>query len=140
MNEKKKIEDPSDTSCDCEAINQELVAQVRKDLRPEEMMLEMADVFKLFADSTRIKILCALENKELCVCDLSALLGMSKSLISHQLRKLRESKLVKFRKAGKMVYYALDDEHVGDLLDIADQHLSEEHKLDEELSEVKNVE
>jgi DNA-binding transcriptional ArsR family regulator len=76
------------------------------------MLLDLADLFKMFGDSTRVKIISALLNTEMCVCDIAALLGMSKSAISHQLRSLRQTKLVKFRRDGKTVYYSLDDDHV----------------------------
>ena len=111
--------------CSCAAVNQEKVSQLKAKMFDEEKILDLADLFKLFADSTRTKILVALEKDELCVCDLSALLNLSKSLISHQLRKLREANLVKARKDGKMAYYSLDDDHIHDLLKIALAHLDE---------------
>jgi DNA-binding transcriptional ArsR family regulator len=82
----------------------------------DEVFLDLADLFKVFSDSTRVRILCALQYteqySEMCVCDIAALLGMTKSAISHQLRVLRQARLVKFRKEGKIVYYSLADEHV----------------------------
>jgi DNA-binding transcriptional ArsR family regulator len=74
--------------------------------------LNLADLFKVFSDSTRVKILYSLQHSEMCVCDIAVLLGMTKSAISHQLRTLRQTRLVKYRKDGKVVYYSLDDEHV----------------------------
>jgi ArsR family transcriptional regulator len=91
----------------------------------EETMLDLADLFKMFADSTRVKIICALLEAEMCVCDISALLGMTKSCISHQLRLLRQTKLVKNRRDGKIVYYSLDDEHIKDILDKGLAHINE---------------
>jgi DNA-binding transcriptional ArsR family regulator len=83
---------------------------------PEDgILLDLADLFKVFGDSTRVKILCALQHSEMCVCDIAALLGMTKSAISHQLRVLRQTRLVKHRRDGKVVYYSLDDEHVGNV-------------------------
>jgi ArsR family transcriptional regulator len=91
----------------------------------EETMLDLADLFKMFADSTRVKIICALLEAEMCVCDISALLGMTKSSISHQLRLLRQTKLVKNRRDGKIVYYSLDDEHIKYILDSGLSHIRE---------------
>jgi DNA-binding transcriptional ArsR family regulator len=90
--------------CECAVIHEETVAEVRKLMPDEETMLDLADLFKMFADSTRVKIICALLRTEMCVCDISALLGMTKSSISHQLRLLRQTKLVKNRRDGKIVY------------------------------------
>jgi DNA-binding transcriptional ArsR family regulator len=77
--------------------------------------MDLADLFKVFSDSTRVKILCALQHSEMCVCDIAFLLGMTKSAVSHQLRQLRQTRLVRNRKDGKVVYYALDDEHVSNV-------------------------
>ena len=115
-------------SCDCIAINSEKVTKLKKIILPDQKITGLADFFKLFADKTRTKVLSALEKEELCVCDLSALLEMSPSLISHQLKKLKEATLVKARKEGKMVFYSLDDEHVQDLLKTAQTHLAEKIK------------
>ena len=111
--------------CECTVIHEEVVAGVRQRMPDEETMLNLADLFKMFADSTRVKIICALLEAEMCVCDISALLGMTKSSISHQLRLLRQTKLVKNRREGKIVYYSLDDEHVRDILDKGLSHVRE---------------
>ena len=111
--------------CECTVIHEDVVSDVRKRLPDEETMLDLADLFKMFADSTRVKIICALLESEMCVCDISALLGMTKSSISHQLRLLRQTKLVKNRREGKIVYYSLDDEHVKDILDKGLSHVRE---------------
>jgi ArsR family transcriptional regulator len=111
--------------CDCTLIHHDLVKQVAAALPDEGVLLDVADLFKMFADSTRVKIICALTKAEMCVCDIAALLAMSASAISHQLRLLRQSKLVKYRREGKVVYYSLDDEHVRDILDLALVHLNE---------------
>jgi DNA-binding transcriptional ArsR family regulator len=112
-------------ACDCNVIHEEVLAKVREQMPDEETMLDVSDLFKMFADSTRIKIICALLNAEMCVCDISALLGMTKSAISHQLRSLRQTKLVKNRREGKIVYYSLDDEHIKDILDKGLSHVRE---------------
>ncbi|MDR2485446.1 MAG: metalloregulator ArsR/SmtB family transcription factor [Treponema sp.] len=91
----------------------------------EEVLLDLADLFKMFGDSTRIKIINALLHSEMCVCDIAALLGMTKSAISHQLRSLRQTKLVKFRREGKVVYYSLDDDHVNTIFDQGLLHVCE---------------
>jgi DNA-binding transcriptional ArsR family regulator len=98
--------------CDCTVIHEDIVNMVRKKLPDEKLLLNLADLFKVFGDSTRVKILSALLHSEMCVCDIAALLGMTKSAISHQLRALRQTKLVKYRRDGKVVYYSLDDDHV----------------------------
>ncbi|MBE6032238.1 MAG: winged helix-turn-helix transcriptional regulator [Firmicutes bacterium] len=92
---------------------------------PKDEYLRMAALFKLFGDGTRIQILHALEQKEMCVCDLAALLGMTKSAISHQLKGLRMANLVKFRKDAQVVYYSLADDHVKAILDTGFEHLWE---------------
>jgi ArsR family transcriptional regulator len=91
----------------------------------EENLLDLADLFKVFGDSTRVRILCALFQAELCVCDIAALLGMSTSAISHQLRILKQSKLIKNRRDGKVVYYSLDDDHVKNIFNQGLEHVSE---------------
>ena len=101
--------------CDCNIIHDEVVAEVRKHMPDEEILLNLADLFKVFSDTTRVKILCALQHSEMCVCDIAVLLGMTKSAISHQLRVLRQTRLVKNKKDGKIVYYSLDDKHVGNV-------------------------
>ncbi|MDR1353385.1 MAG: metalloregulator ArsR/SmtB family transcription factor [Treponema sp.] len=111
--------------CDCATIHEEVVSRVRKVMPEEETLLNLADLFKMFGDSTRVKILCALFNAEMCVCDIAVLLGMTKSAISHQLRALRQTKLVKYRRDGKVVYYSLDDEHVKNIFDLGLLHVCE---------------
>jgi ArsR family transcriptional regulator len=113
------------SSCDCNVIHEDIVRAVKKKLPREELLLDLADLFKVFGDSTRVKIIGALIHSEMCVCDIAALLGMTKSAISHQLRELRQSKLVKHRREGKVVYYSLDDEHVETLFNQGLTHVSE---------------
>jgi DNA-binding transcriptional ArsR family regulator len=112
-------------SLDCNLIHEEVVAAVRKKMPDDELLLDLADLFKVFSDSTRVKIICVLLRAEMCVCDIAALLGMSKSAISHQLRTLRQTRLVKYRREGKVVYYSLADEHVGTIFDQGLTHVSE---------------
>lgn len=111
--------------CDCEVIHEDIIYKVKKELLEDSTTFDIADFFKIFGDSTRIKILWALDKSEMCVCDLAFLLKMTKSAISHQLRILRDNKLVSIRKEGKFVYYHLNDEHVKDILEKALEHLEE---------------
>ena len=99
-------------SCSCNIIHKDVVEEVKDKLPQEEILYDLAELFKVFGDSTRIKIICSLFESEMCVCDLSALLNISQSAISHQLRVLKSARLVKFRRAGKVIYYSLDDEHI----------------------------
>lgn len=112
--------------CDCNIIHEEVVTKVRGQMPDEEVLLNLSDLFKVFSDSTRVKIVCALLKSEMCVCDIASLLGMSKSAISHQLRTLRQTRLVKYRKSGKIVYYSLDDEHVGNIFNQGLLHVCED--------------
>ena len=91
----------------------------------EEILYDLAELFKIFGDSTRIKILYVLFESEMCVCDIAQLLGMTQSAISHQLRSLKQSKLVKYRREGKTVSYSLADGHVRTILDQGMEHISE---------------
>jgi ArsR family transcriptional regulator len=91
----------------------------------DEVLYDLADLFRVFGDSTRIKILYALHDEELCVCDIANRLGISQSAVSHQLRVLKDSKLVRFRRDGKTVYYALDDDHVRSILSLGMEHVEE---------------
>ena len=111
--------------CDCEMIHETVVADTREKLQPETEYTSLAALFKMFGDGTRVKLLHALEQNELCVCDLAALLGVTKSAVSHQLKALRLSNLVKSRRDGQVVYYSLADEHVKTILDIGFDHLHE---------------
>lgn len=115
--------------CDCNVIHQDVVDIVKASMPDEEDIFEVADLFKAFGDSTRARIICALSITELCVCDLSALLNMSQSAVSHQLRTLKQARIVRNRRNGKSVYYSLDDEHIKALFRMAIEHVTEEdHK------------
>jgi ArsR family transcriptional regulator len=111
--------------CDCSVIHKAAVRKVRKVMPPSERWFELADLFRVFGDSTRIGILLALGRSELCVCDLGALLGMTQSAVSHQLKVLRQTRLVRYRRDGKIVYYSLDDDHVRAILDLGVRHTDE---------------
>ena len=110
---------------DCKHINYEKIEEVKSKIPGEDAMYELAELFKVFGDSTRTRILSSLEFSELCVCEISEVLNMSISAVSHQLRILRQSKLVKSRKIGKEVYYSLDDEHVLKMIHFGFEHLNE---------------
>ena len=107
-------------------IHEEVLERVRKKMPNEDPIYEVSELFKVFGDSTRARIICALNIEEMCVCDLSALLNMTQSAISHQLRILKSSRLAKSRKQGKVVYYSLDDSHIGDIFAKAFEHVMEE--------------
>lgn len=112
--------------CDCTVIHDDVVKQVQAKMPEEEVLFDLADLFKMFADSTRIRILWALEEAEMCVCDIAVLLNMTQSAISHQLRILKQGKLVKNRREGKTVFYSLSDEHVRQIFDQGLEHLMED--------------
>ena len=111
--------------CNCNVIHEDIVNKVREVIPEEETLYDLADLFKVLGDSTRVKILCVLFEAEMCVCDIAALLGMTQSAISHQLRVLKQARLVKYKKNGKVVYYSLDDEHVKSIFDQGLIHISE---------------
>ena len=111
--------------CEDNAIHSEIVSNVKSKLPKEETLYDLAELFKVFGDSTRIKILCSLFEAEMCVCDIAVTLGMSQSAVSHQLRVLKNAKLVKFRREGKVVYYSLDDDHVKHIFNEGLNHISE---------------
>ena len=112
--------------CDCSVIHQEIVNKTIQNMLEEDTFNKLAEFFKILGDTTRVKILFALDNNEMCVCDIANVLGMSKSSISHQLGTLRRSNIVKCRKSGKEVFYKLEDEHVKQVFEIGVQHI--QHK------------
>lgn len=111
--------------CKTEVIDYEKVNLVRNLLPESQDIQELSETFKVLSDPTRLKIVLALANEEMCVCDLAALINISVSAISHQLRLLRSMRLVSYRKEGKMVYYRLDDDHVENLIKEASRHVGE---------------
>jgi ArsR family transcriptional regulator len=119
----KKIE--KQFSCDCEVIHEEVVRQVRQTMPHSDTLYALANLFKMFADVTRSKILWALLAHPMCVCDLAVLLGMTKSAVSHQLKSLRLARLVKYERQGKVVYYSLMDAHIQDIFEKGLEHIKE---------------
>lgn len=111
--------------CECRHDHKELIASLKEQAPDDETLLRLAELFKIFGDPTRIKILYALLGHEMCVCDIAGLLAMSQSSISHQLRLLKQSSLVKFRREGKQVFYSLADEHVVTILSQGFNHVTE---------------
>ena len=111
--------------CEFLHAHEALIAQVTESMPDEMMLYDLAELFKVFGDSTRIKILYVLFESEMCVCDIAQLLGISQSAVSHHLRVLKQSKLVKFRKDGKSVIYSLTDDHVRTIIDQGLEHICE---------------
>jgi DNA-binding transcriptional ArsR family regulator len=111
--------------CETVFVHEDKVKNARKALHNNEKTLALSETFGVLSDPTRLNIVVALSKEELCVCDIAALLGMTDSAISHQLRVLKNLRLVKYWKKGKMAYYSLDDEHIEDLIRIALRHASE---------------
>lgn len=112
--------------CDCEVIHSKVVDKVKERMPEEDELYDLSDFFKVLGDSTRIRIMWALDESEMCVCDLAVLLNMTKSAISHQLRSLRNADLVKFRREGKVVFYSLKDDHVKAIFEMGLEHIREE--------------
>ena len=110
--------------CDCNIIHQEIVDKTSNNMPDEYTFSSLAEFFKILGDTTRTKILFALDQNEMCVCDIANVLGMSKSSISHQLGTLRRSGIVKCRREGKEVYYMLDDDHVQKLFELGLEHIN----------------
>lgn len=119
------MSDVKNDICSQTVVNIEKVNSVRNELPEEVEINSLAELFKVLSDPTRLRIVLALAKEELCVCDLAVLVGLSVSAISHQLRVLRNLRLVKFRKEGKMVYYSLDDEHIETIINDAQVHVRE---------------
>ena len=111
--------------CQINYVDDERVARARVRMHDEQTIVELAETFKVLSEPTRVRILHALAEEELCVCDIAAVVEMSSSAVSHQLRILRTARLVRSRKDGKMVYYSLDDEHVRNLFEEGIRHLEE---------------
>jgi ArsR family transcriptional regulator len=114
--------------CDCNVLHEEVVDEVRAKMPAEEDLYDLAELFKIFGDTTRIKILSALFEAEMCVCDIAFLLNMTQSAISHQLRVLKQARLVRYRKEGKVVFYALDDDHIKQIIDQGLVHIFEDKR------------
>ena len=111
--------------CEITVIHEETVKKVKNIIPEDDIIYDLAEFFKVFADSTRMKIIYALMENELCVCDIANIVGTTQSAISHQLRILKQSKLVKYKKEGKVVYYSLDDSHIAEILKKGCEHIEE---------------
>ena len=116
---------PDAEGCDEFCTHAEIIQKVQPELPEEEKLYDLAELFKMFGDSTRIRILYVLFEAEMCVCDIAAVLGMTQSAISHQLRLLKQAKLVKNRREGKTVFYSLADDHVRTIINQGMEHVEE---------------
>ena len=126
MTEKERIEqEVQECVCEFMHVHDEIVDKVERVMPQEQELLDLAEFFKVFGDSTRIKILYALSQSEMCVCDIATLLQMGQSAISHQLRVLKQLRLVNFRRDGKTVFYSLSDGHIQTILAQGMEHISE---------------
>ena len=121
----RNIDKPNDEKCEVTLIHEDNVKKAINKLPNDELIADLSDMFKIFGDQTRVKMLMALESGELCVCDIAAVMDMSQSAISHQLRVLKQSNIVKTRRQGKVVYYSISDDHVKEIFDIAIVHVQE---------------
>ena len=113
-------------ACEIEFVDEKKVRRVERAMRPAEAVAALAETFKVLGDQTRVQIAFALAREELCVCDLANLLGVSQSAVSHSLRALRQMKLVRFRREGKIAYYTLDDDHIASLIGEGFRHVEEQ--------------
>lgn len=111
--------------CSETIVHESVVSRIREELLPFEQRMRVAEFFKIMGDPTRISILSALALDEMCVCDIAVLLNMTQSAISHQLKTLRQARLVKYRRAGKVIYYTLDDDHVQKIIQLGLTHVAE---------------
>lgn len=125
MSEDKQTKTISDANSDFLAVHEDVVKRVLETQPEDEYLYDLAELFKVFGDTTRIKILYALLESELCVGDIAQILGLSQSAVSHQLRILKDSKLVKFRRNGKIIFYSLDDDHVRNMISMGMEHVEE---------------
>lgn len=114
-------------ACSIEAIHEDVIQKVKSKMPSDDNLLKLSDLYKAMGDLTRIRIISALVQSEMCVCDLATLLEMTQSAISHQLRVLRQAHLVNYRKEGKVVYYSLDDDHIKMLYDQGLVHVLHQH-------------
>ena len=124
---KEKPEDHGEFECGVKVIHKEVVDQVREGMPERQRVTQLSDFFSLFGDATRVSILWALSRSEMCVCDLCALLDMKQSAVSQQLKRLRQSRVIKNRRDGKVIYYSLDDNRIASVLDLGMRHTLEEH-------------
>lgn len=115
----------SNGTCSAHIVHEDVVALVKKKMPLYDERFELASFFKVFSDPTRISILCALAEAEMCVCDICALLNMKQPAVSHQLKTLKQARIVRFRREGKSVYYTLDDDHIRKVLSVGMSHVTE---------------
>ncbi len=113
------------SGCEINYVNKKSVNRVNKSMKNQEVIVKLAETFKVLGDPTRTKIVYALSKEELCVCDLTSIMGISQSGVSHQLRVLRNMDLVKYRREGRVAYYSLNDEHIANLLEEGLEHVEE---------------
>jgi DNA-binding transcriptional ArsR family regulator len=125
MIEKQRSRNDATETCITEGIHRDIIRSVKKNMPDPIALYDTADLFKLFGDSTRLGILWALSESEMCVCDLCALLKMKQPAVSHQLKNLKQSRVVKARRDGKVIYYSLDDDHIRRLLNLGIEHIQE---------------
>ncbi|MGI6621891.1 MAG: helix-turn-helix transcriptional regulator [Clostridiaceae bacterium] len=121
MEEKKK----KAITCGQLIIHDDIIKKVEENMPKEDDLYDLAELFKVFGDSTRIKIIWALFESEMCVCDIAYLLNMTQSAISHQLRVLKAARLVRYRRSGKTVFYSLDDNHIKQIFEMGMEHIKE---------------
>lgn len=112
--------------CEFMHAHPDTIERIKANMPDDDTLIDLAELFKVFGDSTRIKILSALSGGELCVCDISTVVGMTSSAVSHQLKILKNAELVRFRREGKTVFYSLADGHVNTILEQGFEHISEE--------------
>jgi ArsR family transcriptional regulator len=124
LKEQRSPKDAVET-CITKGIHRDIIRSVKKNMPDPIALYDVADLFKLFGDSTRLGILWALSESEMCVCDLCALLKMKQPAVSHQLKNLKQSRVVKARRDGKVIYYSLDDDHIRRLLNLGMEHVLE---------------
>ena len=123
--EKEEEMEKSDVSCDSTCVHKDVVDAVKSTFMAEEVLFDLSDFYKIFGDTTRIKILYAIDKQDLCVCDIASILNMTVSAVSHPLKQLRDSNLVKTRREGKSIYYSLSDDHVRQIIDCGLEHIME---------------
>lgn len=126
MQEERNITQKQNDVCDETAVHEDIVKKTIESMPDMDTLFSLAELFKVFGDTTRIRIMCALFENELCVCDIAEILGMGQSAISHQLRLLRAASLVRVRRDGKQSYYSLDDDHVRKIYEMGLNHILED--------------
>lgn len=121
----------SEMICDCDIVHKEIVEKVKNEILDGDMLLNIANFYKALSDSTRIRIINALDCNEMCVCDIAVLLNMTKSAVSHQLKYLKDMDIIKSKKEGKVVFYSLADDHVKQVFEVSLEHILEKNNENE---------